>query len=53
MIAGRAKRLRASFQMLGQDGNTTDSLRGLIAVPPEIERVLQAFAKADPSEYTP
>jgi hypothetical protein len=32
------------------DENTVEELRELIAVPPKIERALQAFAKANPHE---
>lgn len=36
--------------MVGHDGNTVEELRELIAVPPRIERVLRAFARAHPEE---
>jgi hypothetical protein len=35
---------RSLYLMLGQDGNTAESLRELIAVPQRIERVLRAYA---------
>lgn len=38
------------YRMLGHDGNTVEALRELIAVPPKIERVLRAFARAHPEE---
>lgn len=38
------------YRMVGHDGNTVEALRVLIAVPPKIERALQAFAKANPHE---
>jgi hypothetical protein len=38
------------YRMLGQDGNTVEAIRELIAVPPKIERVLLAFAQAHPEE---
>ena len=37
-------------RMLGYDGNTVETMRQLIAVPPRIERVLLAFAQAHPEE---
>jgi hypothetical protein len=36
--------------MLGQNGNTVEAIRELIVVPPLIERVLLAFARAHPEE---
>src|SRR6266404_9993545 len=39
----------ALFLMIGEE-NTVEELRELIAVPPKIERALQAFAKANPRE---
>lgn len=41
---------RASYRMLGCDGNTVEGLRELIAVPPRVEWVLRAYAKAHPEE---
>lgn len=41
---------RALYRMVGHGGNTVESLRELIAVPPKIERVLLAFAQAYPEE---
>ena len=38
------------YRMFGHDGNTIDALRELIAVPPKIEQVLLAFARAHPQE---
>lgn len=37
---------RGLYRMLGHDGNTIKELRELIAVPPETERALRAFARA-------
>jgi hypothetical protein len=34
-------------QMLGHYGNTSETIREMISVPPKIEPVLLAFAKAD------
>jgi hypothetical protein len=36
--------------MLGQDGNSVEELRELIAVPPRIEGALRAYVKAHPEE---
>lgn len=41
---------RGLYRILGQDGNTLEELRELIAVPPKIERVLRAYMKAHPEE---
>ena len=38
------------FAMLGRDGNTVDSIRKLIGLDAHAERVLRAFAAADPGE---
>src|SRR5690348_13418338 len=38
------------YTMLGDDGNTVESLRELIAVSPLIERVLRAFAQVHSEE---
>jgi len=38
------------YRMFGHDGNTVEALRDLIAVPPLIEGVLLAFARARPEE---
>jgi hypothetical protein len=40
----------ALYRMLGQDGNTVEELRELIAVPPRIEWALRAYAQAHPEE---
>ena len=37
---------RCLYRLLGQNGNTVEELRGLIAVPPETERALRTFARA-------
>jgi hypothetical protein len=44
---------RGLYLMLGQDGNTVEAIRELIAVPPLIEWVLGAFARAIPKKLTP
>jgi len=36
--------------LLGRDGNTPDSIRRLIEVPPEIEASLPAFIRLNPAE---
>ena len=41
---------RGLYRMLGHDGNTVEAIRELIGVPPKIERVLLAFARARPEE---
>jgi hypothetical protein len=41
---------RALYRMIGHGRNTVESLRDLIAVPPLVERVLLAFARAHPEE---
>jgi hypothetical protein len=40
----------ALYRMLGQDGNTVEELRELIAMPPRIELALRAYARAHPEE---
>lgn len=45
---GQSARTEACFlyRLIGQDENTVEELRELIAVPPETERALRAFARA-------
>lgn len=38
------------FSMIGRNGDSVDTIRELIAVPPEIETALRAFAGEHPEE---
>lgn len=41
---------RALYHMLGHDGNTVESARELIAVPPKIESVPRTCTKESPED---
>lgn len=47
---GPAFEARGLFALLWRDGNTPDSIRRLIEVPPEIEASLRAFIRLNPAE---
>ena len=51
-LHGRSEReeARSLFRMIDHDGNTTDSIRELIAVSPQVERALRAYAARDAAE---
>ena len=41
---------RALFAMIGRNGDTVESIRKLIAVPPEIERLLRLYLHQHPED---
>ncbi|MFY9531443.1 MAG: hypothetical protein WBC04_12360 [Candidatus Acidiferrales bacterium] len=49
-VAAPAIEARALFTLIGRNGNTVEKIRALIAVPPEIEAVLRAYAVRYPED---
>src|ERR1700680_2465575 len=47
--AARAE-VRALLVAVGKNGDTVESLRELISVPPEVEALLRAYGRAHPAE---
>jgi hypothetical protein len=41
---------RALLPLIGKDGNSVETLRALITIPPKFERALRAYAERHPEE---